>query len=166
MALYANGDLEESEVWLKKYKKYNKNDSRVKRFLKDGNLASVVFNSRQRYEVEPVSFNSADSDFGAFKFLGNIYFASSRRDVVTGETYGWNDEPWLDLFAVQEDNPMSEPIRLKEISIPNSMKVRSLFLQIIRTTLSCILPETISMTKKKVMGHQMKSTLKYIVPNL
>ncbi|WP_116769985.1 OmpA family protein [Maribacter litoralis] len=113
MALYANGDLEESEVWLKKYKKYNKNDSRVKRFLKDGNLASVVFNSRQRYEVEPVSFNSADSDFGAFRFLGNIYFASSRRDVVTGETYGWNDEPWLDLFAVQEDNPMSEPIRLK-----------------------------------------------------
>ena len=91
----------------------SKNDSRVKRFLKDGNLASVVFNSRQRYEVEPVSFNSTDSDFGAFRFLGNIYFASSRRDVVTGETYGWNDEPWLDLFAVQEDSPMSEPIRLK-----------------------------------------------------
>ena len=83
MALYANGDLDESETWLKKYKKYNKNDSRVKRFLKDGNLASVVFNSRQRYEVEPVSFNSTDSDFGAFRFLGNIcllYTSPSPRD--------------------------------------------------------------------------------------
>lgn len=113
MALYANGDLDESEKWIKKYKKYNKNDSRVKRFLKDGNLASVVFNSRQRYEVEPVSFNSTDSDFGVSRFKGNLYFGSSRRDAVTGETYGWNDEPWLDLFVVQEDNEMSMPRRLK-----------------------------------------------------
>ena len=51
MALYSNGEHDESEKWLKKYKKFNKNDSRVRRFLKDGNLASVVFNSRQRYEV-------------------------------------------------------------------------------------------------------------------
>lgn len=113
MALYANGDLDESEEWLKKYKKYNKSDSRINRFLKDGNLASVVFNSRQRYEVEPVSFNSTDSDFGAFRFMGDIYFSSTRRDAVSGETYGWNNEPWLDLFAVQEDNPLSIPRRLK-----------------------------------------------------
>lgn len=113
MALYANGDLDESEDWLKKYKKYNKNDSRVKRFLKDGNLASVVFNSRQRYEVEPVSFNSTDSDFGVARFKGNLYFSSSRRDVISGDTYGWNDEPWLDLFVIQEDNALSEPKRLK-----------------------------------------------------
>ncbi|MGB3144197.1 MAG: OmpA family protein [Maribacter sp.] len=113
MALYSNGDLDESEDWLKKYKKYNKNDSRVKRFLNDGNLASVVFNSRQRYEVEPVAFNSKDSDFGISRYMGNLYFASSRRDIITGETYGWNDEPWLDLFIVQEGNPLSEPKRLK-----------------------------------------------------
>ncbi|WP_419212345.1 OmpA family protein [Maribacter sp. X9] len=113
MALYANGDLDESEVWLKKYKKYNKNDSRVNRFLKDGNMASVVFNSRQRYEVEPVTFNSTDSDFGISRFKGNLYFASSRRDEITGDTYGWNDEPWLDVFTVQEDNPLSVPKRLK-----------------------------------------------------
>ena len=113
MALYANGDLDESEVWLKKYKKYNKNDSRVNRFLKNGNMASVVFNSRQRYEVEPVTFNSTDSDFGISRFKGNLYFASSRRDEITGDTYGWNDEPWLDVFTVQEDNPLSVPKRLK-----------------------------------------------------
>ncbi|MFT6994381.1 MAG: outer membrane protein OmpA-like peptidoglycan-associated protein [Maribacter sp.] len=113
MALYSKGDLDESTVWLKKYKKYNKNDSRVKRFLKDGNLASVVFNSRQRYEVEPAAFNSTESDFGISRFRGNLYFASSRRDVITGETYGWNDEPWLDVFVTQEDSPLSEPKRLK-----------------------------------------------------
>lgn len=113
MALYSNGEHEESEKWLKKYKKFNKNDSRVKRFLKDGNLASVVFNSRQRYEVESVTFNSTESDFGTFSRGGDLYFASSRRDAVTGETYGWNDEPWLDLFVVQGDNELSTPKRLK-----------------------------------------------------
>ncbi len=112
MALYSNGELKESEKWLKKYKKYNKNDSRIKRFLKDGNLASVVFNSRQRYEVEPVTFNSTESDFGTFNRGGDLYFASSRRDAVTGDTYGWNEEPWLDLFVIQADNELSEPERL------------------------------------------------------
>lgn len=113
MALYSNGELKESEKWLKKYKKLNKNDSRLKRFLKDGNLASVVFNSRQRYAVEPVNFNSKESDFGAFSRDGNLYFSSSRRDAVTGDTYGWNDEPWLDIFKVQEGNPLSLPSRLE-----------------------------------------------------
>ncbi|MFS4457497.1 OmpA family protein [Maribacter sp. 2304DJ31-5] len=113
MALYSNGEHKESEKWLRKYKKFNKNDSRVKRFLKDGNLASVVFNSRQRYEVAPVTFNSKESDFGTFSRDGNLYFSSSRRDAVTGATYGWNEEPWLDLFVVREGDEMSQPKRLE-----------------------------------------------------
>lgn len=113
MALYANGQKKESEKWLKLYKKYNKNDSRLKRFLKDGNMASVVFNSRQRYEVEPVAFNSEQSDFGAYTRGGDLFFASARKDEVDGGTYGWNDEPWLDLFVVREDDPISKPKKIK-----------------------------------------------------
>lgn len=113
MALYSNGQRKESEKYLKKYKKYNKNDSRVKRFLKDGNLASVVFNSRQRYDVEPVSFNSPESDFGTYLHQGNLYFASSRKTEAENKIYGWNEEPWLDIFQVQENNPMSTPKKLK-----------------------------------------------------
>lgn len=113
MALYANGQKKESEKYLKLYKKYNKNDSRLKRFLKDGNMASVVFNSRQRYDVEPVSFNTEQSDFGTFTRGGDLFFASSRKDEIKGNTYGWNDEPWLDLFVVREDDPLSKPSKIK-----------------------------------------------------
>ncbi len=113
MALYSDGKKKEAEKWLKKYTKYNKNDSRVKRFLKDGNLASVVFNSRQRYDVEPVPFNSTESDFGVYVMKGDLYFASSRKDNVTGEYYGWNEEPWLDLFMVKEDNSLSIPEKIQ-----------------------------------------------------
>ena len=113
MALYSDGQHELAEKWLKKYKKYNKNDSRVRRFLKDGNLASVVFNSRQRYDVKPATFNSTESDFGAFVQDGHVYFASSRKDQVTGNEYGWNEEPWLDLFVIKEGDPDAIPEKIK-----------------------------------------------------
>ncbi len=113
MALYTAGERQRSEKWIRKYKKFNKNDSRVKRFLKDGNLASVVFNSRQRYDVEPVSFNSEQSDFGTFVQGDKLYYASSKIGDTEGDIYGWNAEPWLDIFVVQEDNEDSKPTRLK-----------------------------------------------------
>ena len=112
MVLHSNNQGKEAAKWLKKYKKFNKNDSRVRRFLKDGNLASVVFNSRERYEVTPAAFNSDESDFGAFTREGLLYFASSRKDQVSGDSYGWNEEPWLDLFVVQEDNPEAIPEKI------------------------------------------------------
>ena len=113
MALYSDGQLDKAETWLKKYKKYNKNDSRVKRFLKDGNLASVVFNSRERYEIFELPFNSTESDFGSFVNGEYIYFASSRKDLVEGDEYGWNEEPWLDIFMVKEDGEDQIPIKIK-----------------------------------------------------
>jgi len=113
MALYSDGQQEEAESWLKKYKKYNKYDSRLRRFLKEGNLASVVFNSRQRYDVFTLPFNSTESDFGSFAHEGRLYFSSSRKDLVSGSNYGWNDEPWLDIFVVNEEDPESIPVKIK-----------------------------------------------------
>lgn len=110
MALYSNGDIKAAEKWLKKYKKYNQNDSRIKKFLKNGTLASVVFNSRERYDLEPVAFNSQFSDFGAYVRNGNLYFASARSENSKKELYGWNNEPWLDLFIIEEDRPGLKPI--------------------------------------------------------
>jgi len=113
MALYSAGKNKEAEKWLKKYKKYNKNDSRVKRFLKDGSLASVVFNSRERYKLDTVNFNSPESDFGAYVQGEHLFFASARRELIDGDTYGWNEEPWLDIFMVKEDVPSSLPVPIQ-----------------------------------------------------
>jgi len=113
MALYSDGDSKGAAKWLKKYKKYNANDSRVKKFLKNGSLASVVFNSRERYDIKPASFNSTESDFGVFIRGEQLYFASSRKDQIKGDVYGWNDEPWLDLFVVNENDDLSVPVKLK-----------------------------------------------------
>ncbi len=109
MALKSSGEEKEALKWLKKYKKYHKNDSRIKQFLKDGNLASIVFNSRERYEVEPVSFNTEYSEFGTFLHDGKLYFSSSRKNGKNDKLYDWNNEPWLDIYYVPEGNTIATP---------------------------------------------------------
>ncbi|TMU50819.1 OmpA family protein [Flagellimonas algicola] len=109
MALKSSGQEKEAVQWLKRYRKFHKNDARVKQFLKDGNLASVVFNSRERYEVEPVHFNTRYSEFGSFVHDGQLYFSSSRKEVASEDIYGWNNESWLDVFHVTEGSTMDVP---------------------------------------------------------
>jgi len=109
MALHSSGKSNEATKWLKKYKKYHKNDSRVKRFLEDGNFTSVIFNSRERYDIEELHFNTEGSDFGSFVFQGKHYFASTRKDGASDKAYGWNGEPWLDIFSIEEDNTNATP---------------------------------------------------------
>lgn len=105
MALKSVGKEKEALYWLKRYKKLNKNDRRVKQFLKDGNLASVVFNSRERYEVELADFNSEYNDFGAITFNGRTYFSSSRPlQEKNVDIYEWDNQPWLDIFYIEEDD--------------------------------------------------------------
>lgn len=103
MALQSVNRQKEALRWLKRYKRLNKNDKKLKQFLKDGNLASVVFNSRESYEVEPVHFNSEYNDFGAITNKGRIYFSSSRFSDKKQDRYEWDNQPWLDIFYVEED---------------------------------------------------------------
>ncbi len=103
MALQSVNRQKEALQWLKRYKRLNKNDKKLKQFLKDGNLASVVFNSRESYEVAPVAFNSEYNDFGAIINNGRIYFSSSRFSKGKEDRYAWDNQPWLDIYYLEED---------------------------------------------------------------
>ena len=111
MALKTTGNSKKAEEYLKRYKKFNRNDPRVKKALKDGSLASVVFNSDERYEVEPVHFNTELSEFGTFVFDGKLYFASNRigSQIDEENIYDWDGKPWLDIYQIQEGSPSARP---------------------------------------------------------
>ncbi len=113
MALKSSGKEKEALKWFKQYKKFHKNDSRLKQFLKDGNLASVVFNSRERYEIEPVHFNTEYSEFGSFLHDGQLYFSSSRKTEDSDNVYEWNNESWLDIFHITEGDRYDKPRKIK-----------------------------------------------------
>ena len=111
MALKSVGNNDEATDWLKRYKKFNKNDARVKRLLKDGSLATVVFNSNERYGLEPVHFNTEQSEFGAFVHDGKLYFSSNRygEKIDSDDFYDWDGKPWLDIYQIQEGNKEAVP---------------------------------------------------------
>ncbi|UJH68137.1 OmpA family protein [Allomuricauda sp. SCSIO 65647] len=113
MALKSAGKEKEALKWFKRYKKLTKNDSRIKRYLKEGNYASVLFNSRESYEIEPVHFNTEYGEFGAISHNGKLYFSSSRIDEKENNLYDWNNEAWLDIYYIEEGIDSVPPRKLK-----------------------------------------------------
>ncbi|MBU2951174.1 OmpA family protein [Tamlana agarivorans] len=91
----------ESEIWLQRYIDSGgapgNND-----FTKNVNFISSVFGAKQQYFLDKVRFNSKFSDFGAFEHDGKVYFASSRDEgVSTKRLYGWNAQPFLDIYVAK-----------------------------------------------------------------
>ena len=98
-ALRGIKDYKNSRIWLERFKDsggvINAND-----FEKDVNFITNVFNAKQQYFLDKISFNSKLSDFGAFEHNGKIYFASSRDEGVSVKRlYGWNEQPFLDVYV-------------------------------------------------------------------
>ena len=92
-------NYEESRVWLRKFKDAGGFiDKNI--ISKDADFITSIFNAKQQYFLEKVNYNSKYSDFGAYDFDGNTYFTSSRdKGVSTKHTYGWNNEPFLDIYV-------------------------------------------------------------------
>lgn len=103
-ALRGIKDYDESRIWMKKFKDAGGvlND---KKLSEDANFITAVFNAKQQYFFSEVKFNSKNSDFGAYERDGTIYFASSSDEgVSTKHVYGWNNQPFLDVYATAKDS--------------------------------------------------------------
>ena len=104
-ALRGIKEYKESRIWLKKF-----NDAGGvidnSKFLKDADFITTIFNAKPQYFLKDVNFNSKFSDFGAYEYNGNTYFTSSRDEgVSTKHIYGWNNEPFLDIYVkAKNDN--------------------------------------------------------------
>ncbi|WP_136480972.1 OmpA family protein [Cognatitamlana onchidii] len=100
-ALRGTKNYKESRVWMKRFKEAG---GQIDQFNtnRDSDFIDAIFNSKQQYFLKDISFNSKFSDFGAFEHNGSIYFASARDEGVTiKHKYGWNNEPFLDVYVAQ-----------------------------------------------------------------
>lgn len=88
---------DESREWLKKYKD-SKGNTKVVDNMLSGNIAD--FKIADEYKLEPVTFNSGFSDFGAYEKDGKVYFVSARDEGMSkkNKIYSWNGEPFLDVY--------------------------------------------------------------------
>ncbi|TGV01143.1 OmpA family protein [Flavivirga rizhaonensis] len=102
-ALRGIKEYKESRIWMKRFKKAG-GEINEERFLKDADFINSIFSAKQQYFLKEVNFNSKYSDFGAYEHDGNIYFASSRNTgVSTKHIYGWNEEPFLDIYVTDKN---------------------------------------------------------------
>ncbi|MHA7842925.1 MAG: OmpA family protein [Winogradskyella sp.] len=100
LALKGIENYEESDKWMKKFNELKPDDMRGKAFLSKVDYRSnIEEQSRDDIEVQNLEINTELSDFGTTEYENGIVFASARGG---GRKYRWNEEPYLDLYAVEK----------------------------------------------------------------
>lgn len=108
--LKAEGRYEDSNKQMAKFASLAPNDDRAKIFNADPNYLPKLRAQAKLFEDKPLAINSDKSDFGAVLTNDNhLYFASARNKAR--KTYGWNEEPFLDLYSavMNADGTFAEP---------------------------------------------------------
>ena len=95
--LKANGKYKESNLWMNKFSEMKPYDSRAVSFKNTPNYIDKIINKGKRFNIQNLKINSEFSDFGATIYKNKLYFVSSRNE--NRKSYGWNDEPFLDIFS-------------------------------------------------------------------
>ncbi|MEO5788437.1 OmpA family protein [Gelidibacter sp.] len=118
-------DYREADKWLVKFKDIQGGDSRVKDF--DANnldlYEDLASTENVVVKLENMPFNTEFSDFGGYMANGILYFASAR-DVKLKKRYGWNDEPFLDIYQViVKDNDGKK--EYSDVDFINSSKINT-----------------------------------------
>lgn len=94
-----------ADVQMRKLNEIYGNDSRGERFNKERDYLKEIETQSGRYAVEKVNFNSELQDFGPSYYGESIVFSSNRKTTTGDYIHDWNDQPFLDLFIVE--NPSS-----------------------------------------------------------
>ncbi|XMO86326.1 OmpA family protein [Algibacter sp. AS12] len=101
-SLKSLGNYAEANKWMKKFVEIQNNDSRAKNYdignlLKYDELNKVE--DSLSIKIQNLTINSENSDFGTYIYKNELFFASAR-DTAKSKKYGWNKEPFLDLYQV------------------------------------------------------------------
>lgn len=97
-SLKANGKFGDYNTFMKQFAAMKPNDSRAVAFMKNPDyLPAIIDENAQQYAATNLdALNSKYSDFGGLAVGNDFYFTSARN--TTGKKYGWNEEPFLDIY--------------------------------------------------------------------
>lgn len=96
--LKANGKYSEYNTWMKKFASLKPSDSRAVDFMKNPNYVPKILDQEARYEATNLKdINTKFSEFGGLVHNNTMYFSSARNK--SRKNYGWNEEPFLDIYT-------------------------------------------------------------------
>lgn len=96
--LKANGKYDESNKWMKKFADAKPKDERAIAFKANPDYIPGILEGEKLYDISSLEFNTEYTDYGGTVKDGNLYFSSARNN--SRRNYGWNDEPYLDIYRV------------------------------------------------------------------
>lgn len=94
--LKSNGKYEASNKQMQKFANLAPNDQRAITFKENPNYIPKLLDKQKMFDVKSMEVNSDKSEFGAVLYGTEFYFTSARN--TARKDYGWNDEPFLDIY--------------------------------------------------------------------
>lgn len=96
-ALKANGKHGDYNTWMKKFAQMKPADSRSVAFMKDPNYLPKYLENAKKFSLTNMKdINTEYSEFGGTVIGKSFYFSSARN--TARKKYGWNEEPYLDVY--------------------------------------------------------------------
>ena len=99
-ALKVNGKIDESNENMQEFVQLAPDDKRAQFFKKNPNYYADLKAKEPNFSISEMEINSGEySDFGGYEHNDMFYFVSARNK--SGRTYGWNDQPVLNIFVAE-----------------------------------------------------------------
>ncbi|MFD2822782.1 OmpA family protein [Lacinutrix iliipiscaria] len=95
--LKANGKYEDSNAQMKKFAALRPGDDRSIAFNSNPDYLPKILEKGKKFNIQNLSINSENSDFGGIVNNNEFYFTSARNS--SRRNYGWNDQPFLDIYV-------------------------------------------------------------------
>ncbi len=96
--LKANGKYEISKNWMERFANLVPNDLRAVKYLNNPNNVTQLLKKTPKYKVKLAdAINTEYSDHGPILHNNKLYFVSSK--YKSNKIYGWNDQPYLDIYV-------------------------------------------------------------------
>lgn len=112
--LKANGKYEQSNEWMRKFAQRRPADVRAMAFMQNPDYLPKILEKGQKFNVQNLEINSESSDFGGVLQEGVFYFTTARNQ--DRRSYGWNKEPFLDIYTAtrNSDGSFQTPVKMND----------------------------------------------------
>ncbi|WP_431133320.1 OmpA family protein [Psychroserpens mesophilus] len=100
--LKANGKYELSNEWMQRFAKMRPSDDRAIAYTNNPDYLPKILEKGKKFNIQSLGFNTKYSDFGGTLKNGKLYITSARN--TSRRTYGWNDEPFLDIYELTKND--------------------------------------------------------------
>ena len=114
--LKANGKYAESNVQMQKFASLVPADTRAISFNENPNYIPRLLDKQKMFDVLAMEVSSDKSDFGAVLYNNQFYFTSARSG--SKKDYGWNKEPYLDIYKADynDDGTVTNALPISQLN--------------------------------------------------